>query len=131
MTQFSVSGTATRLVRETIAFSADVQAASFSGVEAAVRNALANGDFEVEDTETTETVGATALTELGNVENCGEVYVAPPAPVYTRTPTPAPVATGYSAAGRQVTQGGGFAVANVEARPNGYVPVRVAHRAAR
>ena len=128
MTQFSVTGTATRLVRETIAFSADVQAASFSGVEAAVRAALTNGDYEVEDTETTETVGTTTLTELSNVENCGEVYVAPPAPVYTRTPTPAPAATGYAAAGRGQ---GGFAVANVEARPNGYVPVRVAHRAAR
>jgi hypothetical protein len=128
MTSFSVSGTATRLVRETIAFTADVQAASFSGVEAAVRTALTNGDYEVDDTENTETVGSTTLTELGNVENCGEVYVAPPAPVYTRTPTPAPAATGYAAAGRGQ---GGFAVANVETRPNGYVPVRVAHRAAR
>lgn len=126
MNRYSVTGTATRLVRETVFFTAEVQAANLAGIDSAVRTALANGDYEVDDTDGTEPVGAPTLTELSGTENLGEVYVPAPRAV----PTPAPAPTGYAAAGRG-QQGGGFAVANVEPRPNGYVPVRVAHRAAR
>jgi hypothetical protein len=126
MNRYSVTGTATRLVRETVEFSVEVQAYNLAGVEAATRTALVNGDYEIDDTSDETVVGTPELVTLGETENLGAVYVAAPRAV----PTPAPAPTGYAAAGRG-QQGNGFAVANVEPRANGYVPVRVAHRAAR
>lgn len=122
MARFNVSGFATRWVQQTVEFEMDITAGGFAGVDAAVRAGLASGNFdevEVEDT-TTQTL---VLKSIDNVSAEAEPVCVAPTPAYVAPTTYARVGTPAAAAG--------FAVANVEARAGGYVPTRVAHRAAR
>ena len=128
MPTFSVTGKAMRTVREIVEFEVEVNTWGLGGVESAVREAVARGDYEELDSYEDESVASSPLTitELGEVRR-------EETPVYTQTaPTPAqPYRAASGGQGYQPTQAGsgasGMAVARVETRPNGYSPARVRH----
>lgn len=126
MPTFSVSGTATRLVREIVEFEVEVHASGLADVEAAVTRAVANGDFEeldcyMDETYTSGPMAITGLTEV-HIQPAEETPVETYSPT-TRTQDYQPVQARSGAEG--------VAVAEVQTRPNGYSPSRVRHVPAR
>jgi hypothetical protein len=121
MPTFSVSGTGSRFVKETVYFTVEVTAPSLAGVEQAVRDALSRGEFDFDDSEyDTDNCPRPTLVSLDSIEREEPVLTAP-VEAYTAT-----TRQGYQPA-QTNTGAAGIAVARVETRENGYSPARVRH----
>jgi hypothetical protein len=130
MPEFTVSGKATRLTRETVWWTAVVVATSFGAAEEAARAAVADGDYE-EDDVSVEDGDEGTLSDLNveTVQRTGEDPVEEEedvdGPEDETEYRPAGGAAGYTPAGG-ATGAEGVSVARVETR-EGYTPVRVRH----